>query len=167
MRASHLSQWYSDQKLVSLISWICSVMRLCSLVEYSCDPCRFIRSTTIEYAFPLNGQKQGGLADTFIETYNPEIPTEVADRLTLTPPMAVARLMFQKLLHGDARQHPEKLDALEKAGFKTDRFGDLIHSLAHRFGGYYMDVGASAKIGQGLVGLHRAPRTLHLRDSIR
>lgn len=74
--------------------------------------------------------------------------------------MAVARLMFSQMLHGHARQNPEINDALEKAGFKVDRFGDLIHSLAHRFGGYYMDVGVSAKIGKGLVS-RRSPQTFH------
>lgn len=69
----------------------------------------------------------------------------------MTTPNAVGRLLFAQLLHGLARSEPEWLDALEAAGFLTERFGDLTYALSHRFGGYYMDVGASGKIGNGSV----------------
>lgn len=52
-----------------------------------------------------------------------------------------------------AAQDCETFDALERAGFKVDRFGDLIYHLYHRFGGHYQDVGTSKKIADGLVRL--------------
>lgn len=79
------------------------------------------------------------------------MPTELADRLSLSSPNNVIRLMAMTGLNAMAREEPERFDALERAGFKTERFGDIYEHLYSRFGGHYMDVGASAKIAQGLV----------------
>jgi hypothetical protein len=46
---------------------------------------------------------------------------------------------------------PERFEALEKAGFKLDRNAVLAELLFERFGGHYVDVGASKKIVDGLV----------------
>jgi hypothetical protein len=46
---------------------------------------------------------------------------------------------------------PERFNALEKAGFKISRDGLLAEHIFERFGGHYVDVGASAKISNGLV----------------
>lgn len=54
-------------------------------------------------------------------------------------------------LNSQAEAEPERFAALERAGFRTERYGDLISLLSERFGGHYLDTGASAKIGQGLV----------------
>jgi hypothetical protein len=51
-----------------------------------------------------------------------------------------------------ADKDPEPFDALERAGFKCERYGDLHHFLLERLGGHYLDIGCSAKIAQGLVG---------------
>jgi len=59
--------------------------------------------------------------------------------------------MIQNGLHFAASKQPERFDALEKAGFKTERYGNLTDCLYRRMGGHYMDVGASAKIAKGLV----------------
>jgi hypothetical protein len=59
--------------------------------------------------------------------------------------------MIQNGLHFAASKQPERFDALEKAGFKTERYGNLTDSMYRRMGGHYMDVGASAKIAKGLV----------------
>ncbi|KAA6408835.1 MAG: dimethylaniline monooxygenase (N-oxide forming) [Lasallia pustulata] len=83
--------------------------------------------------------------------YNDHTPTELADRLAMSNPTNVTRLMALNGLTNMARQEPERFDALERAGFKTDRFGDIYRHLYERFGGHYMDVGASAKIAQGLI----------------
>lgn len=83
--------------------------------------------------------------------YNEHIPTEVADRLFFTGPAVLGRLMGNSMLHGKALREPERFDALEKAGFKLDRGGDLTWYLFQRFGGHYMDVGTSAKIANGQV----------------
>lgn len=63
--------------------------------------------------------------------------------------------MTMKSFHALAREDDEYYDALERAGFKVERYGDLFQCLYERFGGHYMDVGASAKIAQGLVYLYR------------
>jgi hypothetical protein len=68
-------------------------------------------------------------------------------------PLAVTRLIYQKLLHGMASQVSQPFDDLEAAGFKTERYGDLVYSMYERFGGHYLDVGASRKIGAGQVGI--------------
>ncbi|MGG6497627.1 UNVERIFIED_CONTAM: hypothetical protein NY603_32365, partial [Bacteroidetes bacterium 56_B9] len=39
----------------------------------------------------------------------------------------------------------------EKAGFKVDRFGDLLTNLSVRFGGHYIDVGSCKRIVNGEI----------------
>ena len=46
---------------------------------------------------------------------------------------------------------PERFDALERAGFKMERNGQLAVHIFERFGGHYLDVGASKKIVDGKV----------------
>jgi hypothetical protein len=50
-----------------------------------------------------------------------------------------------------ASTEPERFDALEQVGFKVIRYGDIVYQLYEKFGGHYMDVGASAKIANGQV----------------
>lgn len=83
--------------------------------------------------------------------YNYQMETKVADRIAYSNPLAVARLTNMRILHKMAEQEPERFDALEKANFKLIRRGDIVYQLFERFGGHYMDVGASEKIAQGLV----------------
>ena len=64
-------------------------------------------------------------------------------------------MMGSKMLRG--KTELERFDSLERAGFKLDRDGDMASYLFGRFGGYYLDVGASAKISKGLVSLLFAP----------
>jgi hypothetical protein len=66
-------------------------------------------------------------------------------------PIAITR---QAALHANnalAATEPERFDALERAGFRVERFGDIWKVLSERLGGHYMDVGCSAKIAAGLV----------------
>ena len=93
-------------------------------------------------------------------SWNLDIPTEVADRMAMTTPLAVARLVNMKVLNGMAKAEPERFDALENAGFKCIRYGDIVYQVFDRFGGHYMDVGASAKIANGLV------RTSNIRKQL-
>ena len=83
--------------------------------------------------------------------YNQEIPTEVADRTSFSLPTAISRHLSMAGLNGMAREEPERFDALERAGFKVERYGDLLKCMYERFGGHYMDVGTSAKIANGSV----------------
>jgi hypothetical protein len=61
-------------------------------------------------------------------------------------------------MHAQARKEPERFDALERVGFKTERYGSMTDTLYNRMGGHYMDVGASAKIAKGLV---KVPLSFH------
>ena len=69
-------------------------------------------------------------------------------------PYGVLASLFNNFVRFKASQEPERFDALVKAGFKFDRKGNLAHNIYVRNGGHYIDVGASKKIGDGLVGLN-------------
>jgi len=84
--------------------------------------------------------------------YNEHVPTEVADRISYTMPLGVGRLSLMNAMHAMAAKEPERFDALERAGFRVERYPDLSYALSERLGGHYIDVGASKKIGDGLVG---------------
>ncbi|KLO96786.1 Uncharacterized protein LW93_10166 [Fusarium fujikuroi] len=83
--------------------------------------------------------------------YNAHIPTKVSDRAMFTQPVSIARLLSSKTFHAMARSQPERYEALERAGFRVDPFGDIQDAINIRLGGHYIDVGTSAKIGKGLI----------------
>lgn len=66
-------------------------------------------------------------------------------------PLAITRQASILSHNTQVDKSPARFDALERAGFKVERYGDLWKCLSHRLGGHYMDVGASAKISAGLV----------------
>lgn len=90
-------------------------------------------------------------ADSQRPYYNKDTPTELADRMAFTGPLAVGRLIQKSVFEQKAKQEPERFARLERAGFKLDREGELMKCLMERFGGYYMDVGCSKKISDGEV----------------
>lgn len=45
----------------------------------------------------------------------------------------------------------ERFDALEQAGFRVDRTTPLMDNIMMRYGGYYIDIGASAHIVRGEI----------------
>lgn len=47
---------------------------------------------------------------------------------------------------------PEPYNALQRAGFKLERYGNVDHNIYERSGGHYVDVGCSKKIADGKVG---------------
>ncbi|OAL37634.1 hypothetical protein AYO20_03141 [Fonsecaea nubica] len=83
--------------------------------------------------------------------YNLDTPTEKADGESFSFPASIRRQIILNLLHAMARDDGERFDALQKAGFDVERYGDLMHILFERLGGHYMDVGASAKISDGSI----------------
>lgn len=91
--------------------------------------------------------------------YNATVPTTIADRAFVTQPIPIASLISKKVLHNMASKEPEFYDGLEKAGFRVERYGDLIEALFTRCGGHYMDVGASVKIAKGLIKIYAHPST--------
>ncbi|OQU93665.1 hypothetical protein CLAIMM_00145 [Cladophialophora immunda] len=100
--------------------------------------------------------------------YNETFDIDLADRMQFSNPLAVARQMAQRTLHPLAAAEPERFDALERAGFKVERFGDMHHHLNERQGGHYVDVGASAKIASGLIKVKSdALPTCYTEDGLR
>ncbi|KAK2739782.1 hypothetical protein FQN57_006479 [Myotisia sp. PD_48] len=83
--------------------------------------------------------------------FNDTMPTELADRHLFTNPLAIGRLATGHHLHAMARADSERYESLERAGFLTERYGDILYHINERGGGHYMDVGASKKIAQGLI----------------
>lgn len=70
------------------------------------------------------------------------------------PARSLESILRAQSTHGTrvlASQQPERFDSLERAGFRVERYGDLWKLLSGRFGGFYQDVGASAKISAGSV----------------
>jgi len=77
--------------------------------------------------------------------------SDVSDRLFWSPPTAALRLMCYNLFNPQFDAWPDQFDALEAVGFKCDRRGDFMDHLLVRFGGHFMDHGASAKISAGKI----------------
>lgn len=76
---------------------------------------------------------------------------ETADRLATTQPHKITRDMVKGHTHMMLHAHPERFDALEKVGFKLDRYGDPWDRVFRLFGGHFVDVGSSAKIADGRI----------------
>ncbi len=83
--------------------------------------------------------------------YNSTVPTEVADRSFTSNPLATSRDLTNAILNGLARAQPERFDGLERVGFRTQRYGSIMHHIYERLGGHYLDVGVSAMVAQGLI----------------
>ncbi|KAK5192411.1 hypothetical protein LTR99_010461 [Exophiala xenobiotica] len=84
-------------------------------------------------------------------SYNADVPIIDADREGYSMPYVISRLLSRKALHAAAATEPERFDALEKAGFKVERYGDIMYHILEKLGGHYMDVGCSDKIARGLI----------------
>lgn len=84
-------------------------------------------------------------------SYNTTIPTSEADFESMSTPYAVARLIASTALAAMAKQDPARFDALEAAGFRVERYGDIWYHLCERGGGHYVDVGCSKMISDGAV----------------
>ncbi|EXJ55143.1 hypothetical protein A1O7_08068 [Cladophialophora yegresii CBS 114405] len=84
-------------------------------------------------------------------SYNEKVPTVDADRDGYTQPYAVTRLLSRRALHAAAAQEPERFDALERVGFRVERYGDIMWHICEKMGGHYMDVGCSDLIARGKI----------------
>ncbi|OAP65007.1 hypothetical protein AYL99_00979 [Fonsecaea erecta] len=73
-------------------------------------------------------------------SYNADVPTVDADREQYSMPYALTRLLSRKALHGMAAKEPERFDALERAGFRVERYGDIMWHICEKMGGHYMDI---------------------------
>lgn len=75
----------------------------------------------------------------------------MADRIQFSTPIVIGSQRLNHNLHAMVRADPDRFDALERKGFKTERYGDVVYHLNERLGGFHMDVGASAKVADGRV----------------
>jgi cation diffusion facilitator CzcD-associated flavoprotein CzcO len=83
--------------------------------------------------------------------YNELVPNQIADQQQFTMPLKLARDIINTNVHARIKSDPERFDALERAGFRLDRFGDLYNNVFTRFGGHYVDTGASDRIAKGEI----------------
>ncbi|KAH7410904.1 hypothetical protein BKA64DRAFT_367558 [Cadophora sp. MPI-SDFR-AT-0126] len=80
--------------------------------------------------------------------YNLEIPPQVADRIAGTEPHKVSREILKTVFRIAQENEKERFDALERVGFHVDREKPLNDGVVLRLGGYYIDVGTSARIAK-------------------
>ncbi|KAK5113297.1 hypothetical protein LTR85_010914 [Meristemomyces frigidus] len=83
--------------------------------------------------------------------YHANNDAAAADRETFTYPNKIMRETLNRVMWMLVKHSSERFDALEKAGFKLDRYGDIYNNLYVRFGGHYVDIGASARIAKGEI----------------
>ena len=84
--------------------------------------------------------------------YNDKLPTDLADRMWFgSTPAPVTRLLILQNMKHAASQDGEYFDALDRVGFRNESVCDLSHILYERLGSHYLDIGASAKVAQGLI----------------
>lgn len=83
--------------------------------------------------------------------YNGTMHPSLGDRIAYTTPNKITREMINKVVHHLIDTSPQRFDDLEKAGFKLERYGDIYTNLYTRFGGHYVDTGASARISKGEI----------------
>lgn len=93
----------------------------------------------------------------FAPDYHTNKPTTVADQEQVTLPNKISREITNKTVRALVKVHAERFDALERAGFKVDRDGDLYSCLFERFGGHYIDHGGSARIAKGEIKVKSQP----------
>ncbi|KAH7354847.1 hypothetical protein BKA65DRAFT_497134 [Rhexocercosporidium sp. MPI-PUGE-AT-0058] len=81
--------------------------------------------------------------------YNLEIPPQVADRIAGTEPLKVSREIMKSIFKVAFEVEKERFDALERVGFRLNRDMPLVDGVVLRLGGYYIDVGTSARVAKG------------------
>lgn len=91
------------------------------------------------------------LREIISHSYNAQIPTYLADQATWSLPYPVLGQLYKGAIAHQASMEPERFNPLEEVGFRVDRDGNLGEYFFGRFGGHYVDVGASKKIADGLV----------------
>ena len=83
--------------------------------------------------------------------YHADMHPAEADREAFTYPNKILREVINRNVWAGIKANPERFDALENAGFKVDRFGDIYNNLYVRLGGHYVDIGCSARIAKGEI----------------
>ncbi|KAJ9603149.1 hypothetical protein H2200_012444 [Cladophialophora chaetospira] len=84
--------------------------------------------------------------------YHDNSDLEQADRRTISFPTAIARLINMEYYKGHMSRDPEKLRALERAGFAVEYSGDMVKcTFGDGAGGHHTDVGGGARIIKGEI----------------
>lgn len=103
--------------------------------------------------------------------YNLEIPTADADIMSAGRPNKISRDIVKIQYDMATEAESERFDALEQAGFRVDRTTPLMDNIMMRYGGYYIDIGASAHIVRGEIKVKSGvpittftPEGLHFQD---
>lgn len=89
--------------------------------------------------------------------YNSNNHPADSDRRTFTYPNKIMRDMTNNAVRMAVDARPEFFDNLEKAGFRAERYSDVYNNLYVRFGGHYVDIGASARIAKGEIKVEGRP----------
>ncbi|PWY77017.1 flavin-containing monooxygenase [Aspergillus heteromorphus CBS 117.55] len=85
------------------------------------------------------------------------MPTRAADTITTadrnqySAPLALNWQLSRLHIRAQIEANPARFDALERAGFRVDRSGDVFAHVHERYGGHYLDVGNCANIVKGLI----------------
>ncbi|EXJ60082.1 hypothetical protein A1O7_04232 [Cladophialophora yegresii CBS 114405] len=83
--------------------------------------------------------------------FNNDIPTAVADAMSAGVPNKISRDIVKVQYDTATAAESYRFDALERAGFRVDRTTPLMDNILMRYGGYYVDIGASAHIVRGEI----------------
>lgn len=81
--------------------------------------------------------------------YNTEVSTSDADAITASRPNKISRDILARNYSARAALEQDRFDALEEVGFRVDRKTPMFDNILMRYGGYYIDVGASTHIARG------------------
>ena len=87
----------------------------------------------------------------FDSLYNATSNTETSDCESFSPPNSITHIQAVAGTRAISPTHSEQFDALDRVGFKTDRYPDMYQIILKRQGGHYLDVGVSQKIADGLI----------------
>ncbi|KAM0346972.1 hypothetical protein ACHAO7_011847 [Fusarium culmorum] len=85
--------------------------------------------------------------------YHPKAITIESDRRELGLPLSFYRNLSMLMIKKLSTEQPENFDALERAGFKVDRFPDAIKIQFERQGGHYLDMGGSQMVIDGKISI--------------
>lgn len=79
------------------------------------------------------------------------IPTAEADIISFGHPNKISRDIIKIQYDALTKTESYRFDALEHMGFRVDRTTPLMDNILMRYGGYYIDIGASAHIVRGEI----------------
>ncbi|KAI4850494.1 flavin-containing monooxygenase [Aureobasidium sp. EXF-8845] len=78
--------------------------------------------------------------------YNPHMDVGLSDRMSLTPPYAMGRLMIMAGAGALQAQESHRYDYLKEAGFNFHQNPDLFANPVEKFGGHLLDHGSLASV---------------------